>query len=287
MPEGYGLYREKLRHYRRERLALAADDKVLTGWNGLLLMALARAGRVFDSGRYLDAARELAAFLRRELSAGGRTLACFCGGEARFPASLDDCAFRALGLLELYDACFDPTYLLEAEALAEEILAHYADGAGGFFLTADDAEKLIVRPKELYDGALPSGNSAAAVLLQRLRRLTAKERWREAAEKQLAFLCANLAGYPAAGAFGLTALLDLRFPTRELVCAAPDEETPEALRAVLGRWAPELAVLLKTPARAAALALAAPFTADLEPKDGKAAFYLCEGGACRLPAETL
>ena len=286
LPEGYGLYREKLRHYRRERMALATDTKVLTGWNGLLLMALARAGRVWDDGRYLDAARQLAAFVQTALMKDGRLLARWCEGEARYPGGLDDYAFFALGLLELYDADFDPAHLLAAEGLAEEILRHFADPAGGFFLTADDAEKLIVRPKELIDGALPSGNSAAAVLLQRLWRLTAEPCWQERAQRQLGFLCGVSARSPALAPFALCALLDLRFPTRELVCAAPGEETPAALRAVLGRYAPELAALLKTPGRAGQLAEAAPFTASFAPIDGKAAFYVCEGGVCRLPAQT-
>ena len=245
------------------------------------------AGRVFQSERYLDAARQLKLFLLEKLMPEERLLARWCEGEARFDARLDDYVFFALGLLELYDADFDPAHLLLAEALAGEVLERFADPAGGFFLTADDADALILRPKELYDGALPSGNSGAAVLLQRLWRLTAEESWRQAAERQLGYLGANLARYPAGCAFGLCALLDYAYPTRELVCAAPDEELPEALRAVLGRYAPELCVLLKTPARETELALAAPFTAAFEPKDGKAAFYVCAGGVCSLPAETL
>ena len=287
VPEGYGLYREKLRHFRQERMALGTDRKVLTGWNGLMLMALARAARVFGSGRYLDAARELNLFIWKELVREDRLMARWCEGEARFDARLDDYAFLALGLLELYEADFDPAHLLLAETLAQELLERFADPAGGFFLTADDAEKLIVRPKEVYDGALPSGNSAAALLLQRLWRLTAEESWRDAADRQLAFLCANLEKYPAGCAFGLCALLDRAYPTRELVCAAPGEEIPDALKAVLGRYAPELCVLLKTPERAETLALAAPYTAGYAPKDGKALYYVCSGGACQLPAEEI
>ena len=283
VPEGYGAYREKLRQFRRGRMELATDTKVLTAWNGLMLMALSRAGRVFGGGLYLAAARALERFLRTEMLSGDRLLARWCEGEGRFEGRLDDYAFFALGLLELYDADFEPAHLLLAEELAETILAHFSDPAGGFFLTADDAEQLIVRPKELYDGALPSGNSAAAVLLQRLWRLTAKERWRVSAEKQLGFLCASLADYPAGCAFGLCALLDYAFPTRELVCAAPDEEVPAALKAVLSRYAPELCVLLKSPERADELARCAPFTGPCAPLGGKAAFYVCADGACSLP----
>ncbi|MGX8693154.1 MAG: hypothetical protein ACSW8E_05280, partial [Clostridia bacterium] len=169
----------------------------------------------------------------------------------------------------------------------DQILARFADPAGGFFLTAADDEELILRPKETQDGALPCGNSAAALLFRRLWRLTAEDPWREAAQQQLRFLCGGLGDYPAGAAFGLLAVLDAVTPTQELVCAAPDEAVPEALRAVERKYAPELEILLKTPARAAALAEAAPFSADYGPKDGRAVFSLCSGGVCRLPATEL
>ena len=284
LPEGYGEFREKLREYRRERMALGLDDKVLTGWNGLMLIALSRAAWAFGDKRYLAAAEELAAFMEKELGRGAQLKAVFCRGEAKLPAQLDDYAFYALGLLEMYRADFDPTHILLAGELAEQILLRFADEkGGGFFRTAVDAEVLIVRPKEIFDGAMPSGNSAAAVLLSALWRLTAEIRWREAREKQLSFICANLSRYPAGCAFGLCALMDQVYPTRELVCAAPGEEMPDMLKTITAKYAPELSVLMKTPARAEALTQAAPFTADYAPKDGKAAFYLCANGVCQLP----
>ena len=284
LPEGYGEFREKLREYRRKRMALGLDDKVLTGWNGLMLMALSRAAWAFGDKRYLAAAQELAAFMEKELGRGAQLKAVFCRGEAKLPAQLDDYAFYALGLLELYRADFDPAHILLAKELAEQILDRFADEkGGGFFRTAEDAEALIVRPKEIFDGAMPSGNSAAAVLLSALWRLTAEIRWREAREKQLSFICANLKRYPAGCAFGLCALMDEIYSTRELVCAAPDDKAPEMLKTITARYAPELSVLLKTPARADVLAQAAPFTADYTPKGGKAALYLCTNGVCQLP----
>ena len=283
VPEGYGLYREKLRHFRRQRLPLAVDGKILCGWNGLLLTALARAARVFDSAVYLDAAQELAAFLARTMGAPEALKAVCCAGKTRFAARLDDFSFYALGLLELYRADYDPKHLILAAELAGKIPERFADPAGGFFLTAADDEKLILRPKETGDGALPCGNSAAAVLFRRLWRLTVEEKWREASEKQLRFLCGGLGRYPASACFGLTAVLDAVEPARELLCAAPDESVPEALRAVERRYAPELEILLKTPARAAALAQAALFTESCAPVGGKAAYYLCTGGSCQLP----
>ena len=283
VPEGYGALREKLRHYRQERLPLATDSKLLTAWNGLTLMAFARAARCFGSGRYADAARELAAFLEREAGGAEALCACRCEGERRFAARLDDYAFYGLGLLELYRVDYDPVCLLKAAALAKQILARFADPEGGFFLTASDAEALIVRPKESADGALPCGNSAAALLFRALWRLTAKEEWRTASDRQTDYVRTVCAGLPAAAAFGLCAVLDEEGDTKELLCAAPDGEIPALLREMDRKYAPGLQLLLKTPSRAAALSEAAPFTAAVAPPPEGASWYVCEGGSCKLP----
>ena len=283
VPEGYAAFREQLREYRAGRYPLGTDTKLLTGWNGLLLAALARAGRVFESERYAQAARELARFLLE--TAGGATpeqlrAVCYEGESPFLPAQLDDYAFLALGLIELYEADYDPATLEAASALAEQILLHYADGSGGFFLSSDRAETLILRPKELFDGALPSGTGAAAVLFDLLGRLTGQAHWREAADAQLAFLCANCGQYPSGSLFGLTALFSLVYPTRELVCVA-ESPTP-MMRSVTARYAPELTVLLKRPGDTA-LTRIAPFTEPFAQQEGKPTFYLCQGGTCGLP----
>ena len=283
LPEGYDSLRERLRLYRAERLPLLTDRKILSGWNGLLLMALARAARFFGDRRYLLEAQELARFLRERMRREGRLMARLCEGELRYPASLGDLCFCALGLLELYAADFDPAHILEAEALALEIPARYADPRGGFYSTADDSESLLLRPKETGDGALPSGNSAALLLFEKLFALTARERWRDLADRQAAFLAAAAGEYPAGCCFGMIALALREYGTRETVCAAPDEKLPAGLQSILSRYAPELSVLLKTPARAGALEEAAPFTIGMDCKDGRPTYYICTGGACSLP----
>ena len=282
VPEGYGEYREKLREYRAGRMPLHTDDKILSGWNGLMLMALSRAAAAFEDRRYLLEAQELAKFLLDNMRRDGRLMARLCDGELRFDASLSDHAFCVLGLLELYGTDFDPQHILDAASLAAALPERFRDPCGGYFDTPDDGEKLLLRPKETQDGALPCGNSAAAVMFDRLARLTAEERWRSLAASQLDFIAA--AGrYPASRAFALTALALGETETRETVAALPDEHFPEELRAILRKWSPEMTVLVKTPARAALLAEAAPFTADMEAADGKARYYLCTGGACAMP----
>ena len=287
VPEGYEEYREKLRLYREERLPLFTDEKILTGWNGLMLMAFSRAAFAFGDRRYLMEARELAEFMGEKLYEGGRLMARLCDGELRYEAQLDDYAFYALGLLELYRADFKAGHIASAQALAGQLLEDFADEKGGFFRTSRGAEKLFIRPKEVYDGALPSGNSAAALLFEELFRLTGKELWREAAEKQLGYICSACARVPAGCAFGYLAMLRYVYGGRELVCALPSGELPESFKAVLGRYAPELTVLVKDPENGDLLSQLAPFTADMQPQKGKAACYICQNGACSLPVTEL
>ena len=284
VPEGYAAYRERLRDYRAARCALRRDDKELSAWNGMLLMALSRAGAAFGEKRYADAARALGGWLLRKAGADEPdTMAAVCyGGEkdARFPAQLDDLAFAALGFLELYRLDYDSALLQKAEALADAILRDFPASEGGFARNSARAEQLILRPQEVPDGALPSGNGAAAVLFDLLERLSGREKWREAAEAQRTFLASRMSRYPAEAAFGMLALLSRVYPTQELVCAA--EDIPAALALVTGRYAPALTVLLKRP-QDAALTAFAPFTAACRGVTGKAVFYPCSGGACRAP----
>jgi uncharacterized protein YyaL (SSP411 family) len=283
LPEGYEEFCEKLREYRAGRMALFTDEKILAGWNGLLLMALSRAARAFEDRRYLLQAQELADFLLQNMRRDGKLMARLCGGELRFDASLSDHAFIALGLLELYAADFDPRHILDAASLANELPARFADPKGGYFDTPSDGVKLLLRPKETQDGALPCGNSAAARLFERLFRLTAEESWRALSEKQLAFVKSAACETPAGCCAGLSALLFTGKGAREIALVLPTEEVPEQARAVMDAWQPDLSVLLKTPSRAALLAEAAPFTAAMEAKDGRPSAYVCENGTCSLP----
>ena len=287
VPEGYEEYRERLRLYREQRMPLGTDNKILTAWNGLMLMALSRAAWAFGDKRYLMEARELADFMADTLYEEERLKGRYCEGELRFDAQLEDYAFYGLGLLELYRADFEAWRIAAAEKLALEIQSRFADEKGGFFKTASDGEQLFVRPKEIYDGAMPSGNSAACLLFSQLARLTGKTEWQEAADKQLRFLCGACSAAPAGCAFGYLPMMEEVYGKRELVFALADEKLPETLEAVLGHYAPELAALKKSPANAALLAELAPFTEGMEPQNGKAAYYICQNGSCSLPVTEL
>ena len=287
-PEDMAALREQVYAYRLSRTALHRDDKVLTAWNGLAMAALARAGLVLDEPRYLDAARQTAEFLAEKLTTSdGRLLARWRDGDAAHPGKLDDYAFLAYGLLELYSATFDASYLTRAVGLADCLLKLFFDGErGGFYPYASNGEQLLTRTKEAYDGSMPSGNSIAALVLFRLSRLTGEMRWREAADLQLSWLAGAAEGYPAGHSFAMLACLEELWPTAELVITA--QKPPEELRGFL-REAPRLGltVLVKTQENAGTLAALAPFTKDYPIPAQGAQYYLCQGGACAQPVDSI
>ncbi len=286
--EDMAALREQVYAYRLSRTALHRDDKVLTAWNGLVIAALARAGLVLDEPWYLDAARQTAEFLAEKLTTSdGRLLARWRDGDAAHPGKLDDYAFLAYGLLELYSATFDASYLTRAVGLADCLLKLFFDGErGGFYPYASNGEQLLTRTKEAYDGAMPSGNSIAALVLFRLSRLTGEMRWREAADLQLSWLAGAAEGYPAGHSFAMLACLEELWPTAELVITA--QKPPEELRGFL-REAPRLGltVLVKTQENAGTLAALAPFTKDYPIPAQGAQYYLCQGGACAQPVDSI
>ena len=171
--------------------------------------------------------------------------------------------------------------------MAEELLERFFDGRrGGFYPYAADGEQLITRIKEVYDGALPSGNAVAALVLSRLGRLTGEEKWRQATQLQLRYLTGAIRTYPAGHSFTLLTLLEKLWPTAELICAA--QAVPEELKDYLRRQPRQgLTVLVKTPENADALAELAPFTANYPVPEEGTRYYLCSGGTCRQPVSSI
>lgn len=287
-PDGAAALRKRVYAYRLSRTALHRDDKVLTAWNGLALAALARAGLVLGESRYLDAACRAANFLVEKLTApDGRLLARWRDGDAAHSGKLDDYAFYAYGLLELYGATFHLAYLTRSMELSDHLLKFFFDGEhGGFYPYASDGEQLLTRTKESYDGAMPSGNSMAALVLSRLARLTEETRWREAADLQQSWLAGAARDYPAGHSFALLTFLEKLWPSAKLVVTA--QETPEELQPFLREISrPELTVLVKTPKNADELAVLVPFTKDYPIPERGARYYLCQDGACAQPVDSI
>lgn len=231
LPESIKRSREKLYEYRKKRTRLHLDDKVILSWNAWAVIAMARAGRILGGEQYRKAAKRAHVFLLNQMTDDkGRLFLRWRDGEAAHAGNLDDYAVYGLALLELYEMTFEPAYLKEAVLRAEQMGEFFADEEkGGYYLTASDAEKLISRPKELYDGAVPSGNSAAAVLLGRLARYTGDVKWQEASRKQNNFLAGAMGDMPYGHSLGLVALTEALYPSQELVCVSADGKVPKQL----------------------------------------------------------
>lgn len=274
----------KLYDYRKARTRLHTDDKLLFSWNAWAVTALSQAGMILNEPRFLNAALQTYHFLEENMTGPeGRLFHRFRDGEAAYDGQLEDYACSALSLLALYRATFQPALLQAAKRRAAQFMERFGDPAqGGYYMYASDAEQLIARPRETYDGALPSGNSVAAVVLEALASLTGEERWREAADRQHRFMAGRMESYPAGSSFALLALGMRLYPHRELLCAGAN--VPPELTAYLRRNAAAgLSVLWKSPENAAVLAECAPFTAAYPVPEHETVWYLCEGGACRTP----
>ena len=275
---------------RAKRIHPSLDDKVLASWNGLMIAALARAGQAFGDPDITALAVRAAAALRERLRTDdGRLLHRLRGDDAGIPGFLDDYAFVVWGLLDLYEATFDSVFLRDAVDLAGRMLALFHDERdGGLFFTAADAEQLIIRSKEAQDGALPSGNSAAALVLLRLSRLTGNMEYDRRAHAIMEAFGSMADRYPTGHAVMLTALDFVREPGVEIVlCGARMEDVREMADTVRRRWLPRGVLLFRGGGDAEPIDELAPFTRTHRPINGEAAAYVCRGFACALPVRSV
>ncbi|MEM7533507.1 MAG: thioredoxin domain-containing protein [Chloroflexota bacterium] len=279
--------RPKLFEARKTRIHPYKDDKVLTDWNGLMIAAFAKAGRAFHEPAYTDAANNAAQFLLTTMrNEEGRLLHRYRQGEAAILANIDDYAFLTWGLLELYEATFDLTYLEEAIALNSELEAHFWDEfVGGFYFTPDDGEKLITRQKELYDGAIPSGNSIAMLNLMRLGRITANADY-EAKAAELAYsFGSQISANPTAYTQLMSAIEFGVGPSYEVIIVGEAEgsDTDAMLTALRDEYVPNKVVLLREPSDDAPILSLAEYTEFYYAIDDKATAYVCQDYICEFP----
>lgn len=276
---------KKLCSYRLERTALHKDDKILLSWNAWTILALARAGRALADERYGKAAARAVQFIENNMIDGNNRLFLrWRDGEAANTGQLEDYAVYALALTELYRLTFEPAYLQNALDRARQMVKLFEDKEhSGYFITADDAEQLITRPKETYDGAIPSGNSVAAAVLQRLAALTGESFWQEAADRQFRFISGEIEHYPMGSSFALNALASVLYPHQELVCTVSGGVPNELDKFLKNNSAEDLYILVKTKENAETLAACAPFTREYPIPEKGEAWYLCENGTCHEP----
>jgi uncharacterized protein len=267
---------------RSRRVWPARDEKVLAGWNGLMLRAVAEAARVFGHEHFRAMALKNAEFLYREMVRGGRVMRSRKDGSTRIPGFLEDHAAVALGFIAVYELTFDERWIERALEISAAITDFFWDDeARVFFDTARDAEQLITRPRDIGDNAVPAGSSLAADLCLRLAELTGDETLRGRAERVIRPLATALTRH--AIAFGyLLGVADMLVRGAVQVAIAGDPEDPrfgELARAVASRYVPALVLAGGDPARARAVTL-------LEDRDagGSATAYVCRGFTCELPA---
>lgn len=280
--------REKLYRRRLQRIRPLRDDKILTDWNGLMIAAMARAAFVFEDPLFLQAAGDAVSFILGNLrDARGRLLHRWRDGEAAMPASVDDYAFVIWGLIEAYEAVFDGELLQVALSLQEEQNASFWDReSGGYYFTPEDGEPLLIRQKESYDGAIPSGNAVAMLNLLRLARLTGRVDLEKRAVATGKAFAAHISSLPAGHTQFLVALDYLAGPSAEVVIAgnADGEDTRGMLRELRRAFLPRTVVLLSPGGVEKGEHSGIPeFARGMTPVNGRAAAYVCRNFSCRQP----
>lgn len=269
---------------RLKRVPPGLDDKILTAWNGMMLSAMAEGARVLADARYLHAAQQAANFLLNSLSRpDGGLYRTYRAGKAHLHGCLEDYAFLAEGLTDLYEAGGRERYLIEATRLAERILTDFSDPEqGGFFTTAKDHESLILRSREGPDGATPSGNAVAAAALARLSFHYAREDFRDAATRAIRVYGRQMARYPRAFAKSLiVADLLLNGPVELALVGTPGESGYDSLRDEVARhFLPNRVLAHHNPTESETRH---PLLAGKGLVGGQAALYLCRNFACQAP----
>ena len=281
--------RAKLFAARADHVRPHLDDKVLTSWNGLMISALAQGGAILGEPRYAEAARRAAEFVLARMYDAGRgiLLRRYRQGDAAIPGFLDDYAAFTQGLLDLYEAQFDLRHLQAAVRLTEKQRELFEDTAnGGFFSSAANEQDLVLRVKEDYDGAEPSGNSLAAMNLLRLAQMNGRADFRESAEKTFAAFASRLAHVPVAIPQMLAACEWVMGQPREVIVAGDRTaaDTQVLLAALRARFVPAKVVLLvDSEETRAELAKGIPSIGSMAELHGRAAAYVCRDYTCQLP----
>jgi uncharacterized protein YyaL (SSP411 family) len=280
--------RQKLFAYREKRVHPMKDDKILTDWNGLMIAALAKGAQAFDEPEYAEAACRAADFILGNMrKANSRLWHRYRDGQTGTEANLDDYAFLISGLIELYEATFDASHLEFALALTNDMIRHFWDeDDGGFYLVADDGESLLVRKKEIYDGAIPAGNSVAMLNLLRLGRMTANSDLEGKAAKIGRAFSRSARQSPAAHTQLMVALDFGIGPCYEVVIAgnAQAQDTKAMVKALRTRFLPNKVVLLNpSEQESPGIAQLAEFTKNQSSIGGKATAYVCRNYNCKLP----
>jgi uncharacterized protein len=282
--------REKLFQVREKRVHPYKDDKVLTDWNGLMISALSKAAQVFNEKKYSDAAEKAIGFIeKRLLPQKEKLLHRYRDGEAGLQAHIDDYSFLISGLLDLYEAKFKIEYLKLALHLQNiQVSNFWDDENGGFFFTGNDSEGLLIRQKEIYDGAIPSGNSISLLNLIRLGRITGNSEFEKRAEKLVKTFSLQVSNSPTAFTQFLNGVDYALGPAKEIVIVGDinDTETQKMLSLINKKYIPNKVIMFKNPVKPEICEIA-EFTKAQNRVGDKTTIYVCEDYNCKMPVTDL
>jgi len=278
--------RQKLLQKRNNRVHPYKDDKMLTSWNGLMIAALAKASRILNNSACIQTAEKAMNFILTRLrQPDGRLMARYRQGETAYPAYADDYAFVVWGLLELYETTFNADYLRRALELNRELIRlFWDDREGGLFFYGSDVEAQILRPKEVYDGAIPSANSITAMNLLRLSRITGSPELEERASQVLSAFASTVKQYPAGYSALLTAALALLYPSREVIVVGDrhSREVNQMLELINTTFLPNSTFLFLSTEGDGINDLNQRLC-EYQPLGGQATAYVCQNYSCQAP----
>jgi uncharacterized protein len=277
--------RKQLLEIRERRIKPARDEKTLTAWNGLMLASFAEAAAILERDDYREAARNNARFVLTNMRRDGLLLRTYKDGQAKLNAYLDDYAFFIDGLIALYEATGEITWLQDAISLTDKMIEEFWDETdGGFFYTGKSHEKLIVRSKDFFDNATPSGNSVAASLLLRLAIFTGQEAYRRHAITALRLLADHIRRYPSAFGLALCAVDFYLSSPKEIALVGPDHAQLAPLsRVVWQTYLPNRVIASTTAVSAPDASRLVPLLQKRELLEGKPTAFVCENYACQTP----
>ena len=272
---------KKLFTHRERRIHPYKDDKILTAWNGLMIAAIASCGKAFGKEKYISSAKKCADFILQKLvRSDGRLLARYRDGDAALPAYLEDYAFLVWGLLELYEATYEPKYLKRALEFNEAMLDLFGDDtSAGLFLYGHDSEELITRPRECYDGAIPSGNSVAVMNLLRIARITGQHEFEAKAKEIIQYFSSDIEAVPTGHSYMLCAYqyASSDMSSEVVLVGSACDDMIKAYNSIyhpfaisISRVTPELIDIV-------------PYVSEYSKYDGKAAAYICKNFSCMPP----
>ena len=285
--------KEKLLAWRARRPRPFKDDKILTDWNGLMVASLASAAQVLNEPRYGQAAQRAADFLLAKMKrSDGRLMHRYRQGESAITGFLDDYAFFTQGLLATYEATFDPHYLQQAKFFADEMIRLFGDKvSGGFFFKAKDDQSLIFRTKDAYDGAMPSGDSTAAMGLGKLGRLMMVKNYDDNAHATVNVFSAEIRSSPTGFTHMLSAFDYLLGPSKEIVIAGDqnDPNTQAMFSEINKHFIPNKVVCFHPTdgQQAKDIEALAPFVKGQNMLNGKTTAYVCQNYHCKFPTNDL